>query len=220
MEFIWGIIAQASIINKFILLVLMAFSITTWAIFIKKLNFFKKFKEINDQFYKFFAEQQQAEHLDRLAVQNSDSYYAQVYIKLKNEMNALVRLDTQFASKRGISHMERLLAKYNQDLSNNLSQGQSTLATISSMAVYVGLLGTVWGIIIAFQGLATTQGNAMDKIAPGIAEALFATAIGLIAAIPAGMIYNLFQSKVKNNIILFQGYAQELLNRLEKDFFL
>ncbi len=116
--------------------------------------------------------------------------------------------------------MERLLAKYNQDLSNNLSQGQSTLATISSMAVYVGLLGTVWGIIIAFQGLATTQGNAMDKIAPGIAEALFATAIGLIAAIPAGMIYNLFQSKVKNNIILFQGYAQELLNRLEKDFFL
>ena len=91
-----------------------------------------------------------------------------------------------------------------------IERGMSVLAIVASASVFIGLFGTVWGIMNAFRAIAATQNTNLSVVAPGIAEALFATALGLIAAIPALIFYNLFSNKIDNYSGRLEGYADEL----------
>jgi len=104
-------------------------------------------------------------------------------------------------------------------VNSKLSTGMAFLATVGSTAPFVGLFGTVWGIMDAFRGLSITHSSSIQAVAPGIAEALIATAMGLAAAIPALMAYNYFVQQVKFLAVEMDNFSHEFLNIAERHFF-
>ena len=118
---------------------------------------------------------------------------------------------------QSIESAERLIRVVASREEERLSSNLSLLATISSSAPYIGLLGTVIGIINAFQGLSTTAQLTLSSEAPGISEALIATAVGLLAAIPALIAYNQFSKKLDNLINGSLAFAEELITQISKD---
>ncbi len=119
--------------------------------------------------------------------------------------------------KANIESTERLVRVVVSREDERLSKNLSILATISSSAPYVGLLGTVIGIINAFQGLSSTAQLTLSSVAPGISEALVATAVGLLAAIPALIAFNQFTNKVENILNGSLAFAEELISKSKKD---
>ncbi len=115
----------------------------------------------------------------------------------------------------GLASVQRALQQGSTQSLLRLGQGLSSLATIGAVSPFVGLFGTVWGIISAFQGLAS-GGASLDAVAPGIAEALVATAVGLFAAIPAVCFYNFYQRKLENHEQFLASFSLEFLNVFER----
>ena len=120
-----------------------------------------------------------------------------------------------YLSHHGIGALERSLKQGANTANENLENRLSTLASIGSITPFIGLFGTVWGIIDAFAGLAT-GGGSIEAVAPGIAEALVATAVGLFAAIPAVWGYNILSSKVGVFNSQMENFGQEFLNLIER----
>ena len=190
---------RADIIVKSVMIILIVCSIYSWAVIIEKFRLFKKINQSSEEFEEKFWNSKSAE-----------TFYNSLPAKVEDPM-AIVFKDA----------MENLLKKKSK---NNLSERMSTflevgiekqitkidkgftyLATIGSTAPFIGLFGTVWGIMNSFQSIAISRNTSLAIVAPGIAEALFATALGLLAAIPAVVAYNKFNSDS-------QKYTQKLEN--------
>ncbi|RRZ96923.1 tol-pal system-associated acyl-CoA thioesterase [Erwinia sp. 198] len=187
---VWGMYHHADIVVKVVMIGLLLASVVTWAIF------FSKSAELSSAKRRLKREQQALagvrslqEASDISATFNANSVTTQLLKEAENELE----LSQQSADNEGIKErtsfrLERRVAFF----SRHAGRGNGFLATIGAIAPFVGLFGTVWGIMNSFIGIAQTQTTNLAVVAPGIAEALLATAVGLFAAIPAVVIYNVF----------------------------
>ena len=190
---------RADIIVKSVIIVLIACSIYSWSVIIEKFRLFKKIDESTEEFETKFWNSKSAESFYNNLPANIDDPMALVF---KDAMQNLLKRK----SKTDLNHrMTTMLETEIEKQMSKISKGFTFLSTFGSTAPFIGLFGTVWGIMNSFQSIAISRNTSLAIVAPGIAEALFATALGLLAAIPAVIAYN----KFNNDSI---KYAQKLEN--------
>lgn len=226
------IILESGLVVKSVLVLLIICSILSISIAWKKFNEFKNFSGLNNLFMQRFDQISNLEDLVQSGkeiqeeVSNGREYgpFEEVFLAYTKEINKINSLKPEgdirsslsdYKSKNGFDFLNRSfeqgLNRSNEKMNNNLS----TLATIGSITPFIGLFGTVWGIIDSFTGLA--QGGAsLDAVAPGIAEALVATAVGLFAAIPAVWFYNTFSNRIGIINGHVDDFGKEFINFVEK----
>ncbi|MCB9091885.1 MAG: MotA/TolQ/ExbB proton channel family protein [Halobacteriovoraceae bacterium] len=222
------IILESGIVVKFVLLLLIGLSVISWAIVF---YYYKVYKKLDDLNSKFFESYSHFEMIDIPSLRNFDEKIEELkespfYSIWKNVFKELMKVNDKVTMKSGAT-LEHYLA--NSDLSNferSITKGSNTalkmvdkhramLASIATVTPFVGLFGTVWGIIDSFNGL-SSGGGTIESVAPGIAEALVATAVGLGAAIPASWFYNIFSKKLQNLKVDMNSFSQDLLNILKR----
>tara|TARA_B100001250_G_scaffold381598_1_gene374050 strand:- start:130 stop:813 length:684 start_codon:yes stop_codon:yes gene_type:complete len=190
---------RADIIVKSVIIILIASSIYSWAIIFDKYKLFKKINKSSEEFEEKFWKSKSAETFFNNLPANIEDPMAQVF---KGSMQTVMKA----RSKSNLSERLSGILEANIEKQMNLIDKKYTfLATVGSTAPFIGLFGTVWGIMNSFQSIAISRNTSLAIVAPGIAEALFATALGLLAAIPAVVAYNKFNSDSKK-------YSQRLEN--------
>ena len=184
---------RADIIVKSVIIILIACSVYSWAVIIEKFRLFKKINQTTEEFETKFWNSKSAESFYNNLPANIDDPMALVF---KDAMqNLLKRKSKTDLHERMTTMLETGIEKQ----ISKISKGYTFLATVGSTAPFIGLFGTVWGIMNSFQSIAISRNTSLAIVAPGIAEALFATALGLLAAIPAVIAYN----KFNNDSILY-----------------
>ena len=179
---------RADVIVKSVILILIACSIYSWAVIIEKFRLFKKINESSDVFETKFWNSKSAESFYNNLPANADDPMALIF---KDAMqNLLKRRSKTDLNNRMTTMLETGIEKQ----MSKINKGFTFLATVGSTAPFIGLFGTVWGIMNSFQSIAISRNTSLAIVAPGIAEALFATALGLLAAIPAVIAYNKFNN--------------------------
>ena len=179
---------RADIIVKSVIIILIACSIYSWAVIIEKFRLFKKINESSEEFETKFWNSKSAESFYNNLSANVEDPMTLVF---KDAMqNLLKRKSKTDLNSRMIAMLETGIEKQ----MNKITKGFTFLATVGSTAPFIGLFGTVWGIMNSFQSIAISRNTSLAIVAPGIAEALFATALGLLAAIPAVIAYNRFNN--------------------------
>ena len=190
---------RADIIVKSVIIILIACSIYSWAVIIEKIKLFKKINESSEEFETKFWNSKSAESFYNNLPANINDPMALVF---KDAMQNLLKKRSRTDLN---SRMTSMLETGIEKQMSKITKGFTFLATVGSTAPFIGLFGTVWGIMNSFQSIAISRNTSLAIVAPGIAEALFATALGLLAAIPAVIAYNKF-----NNDSL--KYSQKLEN--------
>jgi len=179
---------RADFIVKSVIILLIACSIYSWAVIIEKFKLFKKINQSSEEFETKFWNSRSAETFYNNLPSNIDDPMALVF---KDAMQSLLKRK----SKTDLNNrMTTMLETGIEKQMNKISKGFTFLATVGSTAPFIGLFGTVWGIMNSFQSIAISRNTSLAIVAPGIAEALFATALGLLAAIPAVIAYNKFNN--------------------------
>ncbi len=196
---ILNLFLRADIIVKSVIIILIASSIYSWAIIIEKYRLFKKINESSEEFENKFWKSRSAETFYNNLPQEMDDPMANLF---KDTMQVIIKSK----SKSNLSsRLESMLEVNIEKQLNVIEKNFTFLATVGATAPFIGLFGTVWGIMNSFQSIAISRNTSLAIVAPGIAEALFATALGLLAAIPAVIAYNKFNSDSKK-------YSQKLEN--------
>ena len=190
---------RADIIVKSVIILLIVCSIYSWAVIIEKFRLFKKINQSTEEFETKFWNSKSAESFYNNLPSNIDDPMALVF---KDAMQNLLKRKSKSDLN---SRMTTMLETGIEKQMSKISKGFTFLATVGSTAPFIGLFGTVWGIMNSFQSIAISRNTSLAIVAPGIAEALFATALGLLAAIPAVIAYN----KFNNDSI---KYSQKLEN--------
>lgn len=216
----WDAILQASPIVQLTLLVLVFLSVVCWAVGITK---WRQFKEISEQNELFLAHFWKASSLDNLYEQ-IDQYgtsslakvYRAAYLELKKLAETSSSQKPQLSS---IDNLERVIRKSVENEISYLESRLNWLATTGSTGPFIGLFGTVWGIMGSFHKIGATGNASLAVVAPGISEALIATAIGLAAAIPAVMLYNHYIARVRKEEIELNNFTTDFLNIVKRNFF-
>ena len=190
---------RADIIVKSVIVLLIVCSIYSWAVIIEKFRLFKKINKSSEEFETKFWNSKSAESFYNNLPANIQDPMALIF---KDAMQGLLkkRSRTDINSK-----MTTMLETGIEKQISKITKGFTFLATVGSTAPFIGLFGTVWGIMNSFQSIAISRNTSLAIVAPGIAEALFATALGLLAAIPAVIAYNKFNTESKK-------YSQKLEN--------
>ena len=190
---------RADFVVKSVIIILIACSIYSWAVIIEKFRLFKKISQSTEAFETKFWNSKSAESFYNNLPANIDDPMALVF---KDAMQNLLKK----RSKTDLNNrMTILLETGIEKQISKISKGFTFLATVGSTAPFIGLFGTVWGIMNSFQSIAISRNTSLAIVAPGIAEALFATALGLLAAIPAVIAYNKFNNDTVK-------YSQKLEN--------
>ena len=179
---------RADIIVKSVIVLLIACSIYSWAVIIEKQRLFKKINQSSDEFETKFWNSKSAESFYNNLPANIDDPMTLVF---KDAMQSLLKKKTKVDLN---NRMTTMLETGIEKQISKISKGFTFLATVGSTAPFIGLFGTVWGIMNSFQSIAISRNTSLAIVAPGIAEALFATALGLLAAIPAVIAYNKFNN--------------------------
>jgi|TARA_B110000261_G_scaffold144976_1_gene168021 biopolymer transport protein TolQ len=197
---------RADFIVKAVILMLIACSIYSWAIIIEKFKLFKKINVDSDEFEAKFWKSKSAE-----------TFYNSLPANLENPMALLFKdsMQTLLKAKSKSNINERLSSMLEINIEKQVAQidkGFTFLATVGSTAPFIGLFGTVWGIMNSFQSIAISRNTSLAIVAPGIAEALFATALGLLAAIPAVVAYNKFNNDSKKYTQKLENFSKRFLS--------
>ena len=190
---------RADIVVKLVMIILVAFSIYSWAIIFDKIRLFRKINQSAEEFEEKFWKSKSAETFYNNLPSGTNDPMAELF---KSSMQMVMKS----RSKSNLS--ERLAGVLEANIEKqmtNVDKNYTFLATVGSTAPFIGLFGTVWGIMNSFQSIAISRNTSLAIVAPGIAEALFATALGLLAAIPAVIAYNKFNNDSKK-------YSQKLEN--------
>ncbi len=194
---------RADIIVKSVIIILIVCSVYSWAVIIEKFRLFKKINQTTEEFETKFWNSKSAESFYNNLPASTDDPMALVF---KDAMqNLLKRRSKSELHERMTTMLETGIEKQ----MSKISKGYTFLATVGSTAPFIGLFGTVWGIMNSFQSIAISRNTSLAIVAPGIAEALFATALGLLAAIPAVIAYN----KFNNDSILYSKRLENFSKR-------
>ena len=197
---------RADIIVKSVIILLIAASVYSWAIIFEKYKLFKKINKSSEDFEEKFWKSKSAETFYNSLPANIDDPMAKVF---KNSMQSVMKI----RSKSNISEKLSSTLESNIEKQMNLIESKYTfLATVGSTAPFIGLFGTVWGIMNSFQSIAISRNTSLAIVAPGIAEALFATALGLLAAIPAVVAYNKFSNDSKKYFQKLENFSKRFIS--------
>ena len=197
---------RADIIVKSVIVILIAFSIYSWAIIFDKYKLFKKINKSSDEFEEKFWKSKSAETFFNNLPANVDDPMAKIF---KNSMQTVMKT----RSKSNLSERLSITLQGNIERQMTIIEKNFTfLATVGSTAPFIGLFGTVWGIMNSFQSIAISRNTSLAIVAPGIAEALFATALGLLAAIPAVIAYNKYNNDSKKYFQKLENFSNRFLS--------
>ena len=215
------IILSSGPVVQLVLLSLVVASIYCWAIVIKKIKTFKKIRFNNSKFLEIYKDAESLKVIKDRSETLGFSPFREIFIEGHSE---LIKLKAKYSDERGVrSHLEthgmaileRALQKGINNSNLQLDKYLSPLASIGSVSPFVGLFGTVWGIVNSFSAIAG-GGGTLEAVAPGIAEALIATAVGLAAAIPAVLFYNHFSNVNAALNTEMATFGQDFLNVVER----
>ena len=218
-----AIILGAGIVVKLVLLLLISFSIVSWAIILFKFVQVQRAKNESERFMDFFWKSKRfdaiASQVDRFTNSPLTVLFNEGYSELKKVVETESKGDVSGLSTDlgGVENVSRALRRATNSEITRLEKYLTFLATTGSTSPFIGLFGTVWGIMTAFEGIGKTGSASLAVVAPGIAEALIATAIGLVAAIPAVMAYNHFQHKIRVLINEMDSFTTEFLNIVQRN---
>ena len=216
------LVLNAGPVVKLVLLVLVYFSVVSWAIIFYKLRVIHRAAKDSEQFQEFFWAKKRFDTINQglrdydqspLTVLFREGYQELLKLQRQREGEEAASLTTDLA---GAGNVARALRRATTLETQRLEKFLTFLATTGSTAPFIGLFGTVWGIMDSFRGIGQTGSASLAVVAPGISEALVATAIGLVAAIPAVMGYNHFLNKVNLLIGEMDNFSQEFLNIVER----
>jgi len=212
-------------IAKGVLVVLMVFSIVSWALIVEKAFQFRRVRRQTLEFLRVFREARRTSIVHTAARRLRQSPLAQLYSAAYQEVSGIPEvldkvLDDFDEGLNGdrLEAVNRALRRASALEVARLEHYLPFLATTASATPFIGLFGTVWGIMHAFLGLSTTQSSSIQAVAPGIAEALIATATGLFAAIPAVVAYNSFSRQIRVLSAEMDNFGFEFLNIAERHF--
>jgi biopolymer transport protein TolQ len=210
---IWELFKNAHIVVQLVIVGLLAASVWSWAIIIEKLFLFSKARKETDKFEQVFWSGQSLDELYQALAQRRNVGMAALFVAAMREWKRSTERESGEAATRPMPGVQLRVEKV-MDVTisrevERLERRLTFLATVVSTAPFVGLFGTVWGIMTSFQAIATTKNTSLAVVAPGIAEALFATALGLLAAIPAVIFYNKFNAEVSRHAAHLEGFADE-----------
>ena len=203
---ILNLFIRADIIVKSVIIILILASIYSWAIIIEKYRLFKKINKSSEEFEDKFWRSKSAETFYNNLPTNLDDPMANVF---KDSMQVVIKA----RSKTNLSERLTSVLEVNIEKQMNIIDKNYTfIATVGSTAPFIGLFGTVWGIMNSFQSIAISRNTSLAIVAPGIAEALFATALGLLAAIPAVVAFNKFSSDSKKYSQKLESFSKRFIS--------
>ena len=208
-------ILDAGPVGKAVMGVLLLFSLFSWTVILSKLGALNRARSANNKFLASFRRTERLADMNTFVVQFRPAPLATVfefgYQEVERQVNGKGKL-------HNLGALERALALGSSEELTRLERNMSWLATTGSATPFIGLFGTVWGIIDAFQGLGQEGGASLRAVAPGISEALITTAFGLVAAIPAVIFYNFFRHRIREIGSRMQDFAAEFTSLAERNF--
>ncbi len=225
------LIKESSPISQFVLAVLVIFSIVSWGIILYKLWTFNRIQAQSSRFLEIFRRSAKFSEVQAVCQSLNDSPLVGIFLSGYAELNLQLRQGSNVAKTdiapatpparpvlKSLVSVDRALMRASNVETNKLEKHITFLATTAAVTPFIGLFGTVLGIIAAFQGIGAQGSTSLDVVAPGIADALIATAAGLAAAIPAVYFYNLLTQRVKNLASDMDDFSLEFLNIVERNF--
>lgn len=214
-----GLLTGTGLVVKIVLIILLYFSVVSWAIIFYKLLQVHRANSESERFLDFFWKTKRFDAINTQLDRFGNSPLAVLFKEGYGELKRLMEKGDQPENPSvittdvgGIENIGRALRRATTSEITRLEKYTTFLATTGSTAPFIGLFGTVWGIMSAFKGIGETGSASLAVVAPGIAEALIATAIGLVAAIPAVMGYNHFQHRIRVLIAEMDSFSTEFLN--------
>jgi biopolymer transport protein TolQ len=220
------LVKGSGLLVQLVLYLLIAFSIASWGIIFYKFKQVRKAKKESAEFIEIFWDRRNLSSIHDASRELKASPVAQVFRAGYEELVRVSRTKKDFSPGEsfttelgGVENVSRAMKRATSVEITKLEKSLTFLATTASTSPFVGLFGTVWGIMNAFRGLSVTHSSSIQAVAPGIAEALIATAAGLAAAIPALMAYNHFAERIKVLAVDMDNFSHEFLNIAERHFF-
>lgn len=206
---LWSLFLKADIVVQAVMVGLLAASVWCWSIIIEKTSTLRRVAKQADDFEALFWSGETLQNIYRQIGTNESSPSTKVF---NAAMREFIRLDGGRKKSSGLSTLQFIERALNGAIAHEMEELEKRLlflATVGSVAPFVGLFGTVWGIMNAFQSIAMTRDTNLAVVAPGIAEALFATGLGLLAAIPAVIAYNKFSTDLGRFGARLEGFADD-----------
>ncbi len=223
---ILDLVRGSGLVVQGVLYLLVLFSVLSWGIIAYKYRQIRCAKRESERFIEIFWERRNLSSIHDASRELTASPVGQVFRSGYEELIRVSRSkkesspgDNLTTELGGVDNVARAMKRATSVETTKLEKYCSFLATTASSAPFVGLFGTVWGIMNAFRGLSVTHSSSIQAVAPGIAEALIATAVGLAAAIPALMAYNFFVQQIKVLAVEMDNFSHEFLNIAERHFF-
>ncbi len=217
---LWQLYENTGVVARIVLLILFAFSIFSWSIIFHKFRRFKAARRESQEFLKAFRQSKKLSEIRMYARSLKHSPLPDVFEAGYQEIEsqAVVTENPGKPRIRSLTAVQRALQVASSAELSHLERWLDWLATTGAVTPFIGLFGTVWGIIDAFQGLGTAGTASLRSVAPGISEALITTAAGLFAAIPAVIAYNAFLQRIKTFGAMMDDFGLEFLNMTERYF--
>lgn len=213
------LILNASFVVQLVLFLLISFSVLSWAIIFFKFGAIRSANRHADRFLDIFWSGKSMDHIYSESKKYGAAPVAKIFQSGYLELQRILEKEKQKAAgAESISNLERALGRANRSENIRLERSLTFLATTGSVSPFIGLFGTVWGIMNAFQNIGAAGGASLATVAPGIAEALIATAIGLAAAIPAVMGYNYYTHKIRGIRVQMENFSSDFLNIVRRNF--
>lgn len=214
---IFRLIAEADLVVKFILLLLVFFSVFSWAIIFFKYKMIKSAFKQSDKFLEVFRRSKSLTDVNDAARKLRASPLAVIFLAGNKELAYQSKSSAENGwSGEKTDSLNRALLKASNSEVGRLEKMMFFLATTGSVSPFIGLFGTVWGIMISFERIGVLRSASLQTVAPGIAEALIATAVGLFAAVPAVIAYNYFLGRIKELIADMEDFSLEFLSIAER----
>lgn len=204
-----GIILKADIIVKFVLIILFGFSVVSWAIIYNKFRFLSKIEKESEKFHRIFISNKNLSTLYQFTTGLKLNPLVKLFNAVYHELNK---------DEITMEEIKIKLKRIESIETANFEKYLTFLATTGSTTPFIGLFGTVWGIMNAFRGIGKIGSASLAVVAPGIAEALIATAAGLAAAIPSVIAYNYFLNKTRRIITTMEDFSSELIEYFLKNY--
>jgi biopolymer transport protein TolQ len=212
---LWEMVSRSTPLTDAILVILLIFSVYSWTIIFAKMSSFGAARKSDESFLRAFRKAKGLDAVMAVSEQFRPSPLVGVFDQGYEEVSRQVKVRGGLSNREAIS---RSLQIGTSDQLSRLERNLSWLATTASVSPFIGLLGTVIGIIRAFQNLGSAGSTSLRAVGPGISEALIATAVGLFAAIPAAMAYNHFGNQLKEMGTRMDDFSLEFLNLIERSF--
>lgn len=215
-----SLFAEATLVVKLIMLSLVGISIISWSFIFQRAKYYKALEQIEDKFeQQFYSGKELLEVYKNLAQKSADAYGLEQIFKSGFHEYFVSKKNDRMQPEAVLENSKRAMDAATRTQIDNLEKNLSFLATVGSVSPYVGLFGTVWGIMHSFIALGSVQQATLSMVAPGIAEALIATAMGLFAAIPAVISYNRYANRVNEMVNKYEKFQINFTNVLARQVY-